>query len=664
MAQTRSGIGGFVSLLLQLLFSRFLQSQGEYEERQRRENFQSNWGETDGGSDGDLDEQGGPDPFQLLGVERTAGDDVDDKAKSEVLQSVRKAWKKASLKWHPDRARREGVSEEEAKIKMQEVNEAYEECKKQLGQGDSSDEEAEDVAGEEEDEEEEMRRMWQEMRKAHAQFRRQQKAEQRRFARAQEQVRRRQRGGRAPPATGGKAKKRARQRQNAARANAAAAANAAALKAWKASGGAQASGSTPAAGIGLNDPSVPSVTVFESTEGEIPTMVREDLQMMFRSALAKLINFARYHGEPERIWQTLLDDSGNTILHYCAFFGRLEMAMSLVQHAGEQWWRCALAKNDAGKTAWGVAIDGSKHNKIGQSFGWAAKSGESNLRSRANSAASAQEKDRDEQESASSAAVGDDEKAKTHSEGAADDGTAEEDRPRPRHILNQFKEWEEHAQQEEEEEARRNKPRVNWRAVPVVLGSASVSAFVVHFTPGLGLGCHPLVSAWLGLLLMLLPVAPQLTPSVAVIAVIVTAWLPTALSVAWWFLSFFLVFFRGSWLLAFFGVLLIVIFGIRKLFNSIRIMALLALSLTFQFLLRFLPLCELAIGWPYRRFHRAVRDFALEAAFQQVVRQQALTRWARLAKWSLPHLESPNLARVVALVVVWGVTNFVAWYWL
>ena len=226
---------------------------------------------------------------------------------------MRKAWKKKSLKWHPDRARREGVSEEEAKIKMQEVNEAYEECKKQLGQGDSSDDESEEDVGEEEDEEEEMRRMWEEMRKAHAQFRRQQKAEQRRFARAQEQARRRQRGGRAPPATGGKAKKRARQRQNAARANAAAAANAAALKAWKASGGAQAPGSTP-------DPSVPTVTVFESTEGEIATMVREDLQMMFRSALAKLINFARYHGEPERIWQTLLDDSGNTILHYCHDF--------------------------------------------------------------------------------------------------------------------------------------------------------------------------------------------------------------------------------------------------------------------------------------------------------------------------------------------------------
>ena len=132
----------------------------------------------------------------------------------------------------------------------------------------------------------------------------------------------------------------------------------------------------------------------------------------------------------------------------------------------------------------------------------------------------------------------------------------------------------------------------------------------------------------------------------------------------WWFLSFFFVFFKGSWLLALFGLLLVVVFGIRRLFNSVRIVTLFVLSLSFQFLIRLLPLCELAIGWPYRRFHRAVRDFALEAAFQQVVRQQALTRWARLAKWTLPHLESPNVERVAALLVVWGITSFMVWFWL
>ena len=92
--------------------------------------------------------------------------------------------------------------------------------------------------------------------------------------------------------------------------------------------------------------------------------------------------------------------------------------MSLVQHAGEQWWRCALAKNDAGKTAWGVAIDGSKHVKVGQSFGWAAKSDESNMRSRANSAASTQDKDRAQPESGASATAGDHEGRKTESESA------------------------------------------------------------------------------------------------------------------------------------------------------------------------------------------------------------------------------------------------------
>ena len=320
-----------MEIFITLFFSRFVQTEEQYEQKKQWQNWRSraagNGSGGAGGSEGtgpgaSVDQQQ-RDPFEVLGVPRPA----ENTDPEESLAEVRKAWKKASLKWHPDR----NGGSEEAKCRMQEINSAFDACKKVLhkGRGGGSDDSASEEEEEEEDvdSDEERQRVWAELKRQRQAHKRAAKAEERRFARAQEQAQRKTRGGRAPQGTGGKAAKRRQQRANAAAA-ARNAMNKQQLAEHKHMNKGNGGG---AAAVDEHGNTVRTPTCFETSLESTALVIREGLILMFQNRIAQLVRWSEYHGEPEILWGNTLDGAGNTIMHYCAFFGRLEMAMSLVR---------------------------------------------------------------------------------------------------------------------------------------------------------------------------------------------------------------------------------------------------------------------------------------------------------------------------------------------
>eukprot|EP00937_MAST-01D_sp_MAST-1D-sp2_P001325 g1325.t1 len=665
MTQARSIFADLCWFFQALIFSRFLETEDEHDQRQRYEKWRraasGGAGSSSAGPGGASSSSAGPggeaaarDPFEVLGVSREAGDDAGEEQKETLVGRVRRAWKKASLKWHPDRNIK---NQEEAKIRQQEINEAYAACLKQLGVGGDSDDEASEPDADY-DSDEEAQRMWEELRRAHNRFRKQQKAERRKFARAQEAATRKRQafygggdrgGGRKAPSAGGKAAKRARQRRN----------NAAASKAAKSRDAvARQSSSKPprpprgrsaagGGGSGVDDDAEPAPSVFETCAHPLAVMVREGLTVLFRSELLLLVRRAERTQQSGHVWQEALDgtEHGNTILHYCAHFGRLEMAMTLVQLASEQWWRCALAKNAAGKTAWGVAIEGSRDAAVCGGYGWApaARGDEAGGRSR----------------SASRARASSDARSRSGSSAAdTDAGASAAPHPTAAQTLRKFQDWEEAAQKEEEEHARKTKMRVDWAAVPRLLLASAAAALAAAATPGLGSGSHWLVSTAQGCLIVLAPASAELSPAFAVLGIVLAAWAPAMLRLLWWYANAVLGLFTSLS-----GVALAVM-AVTCLAFPVFSMVIAVLLLPLRIVYWTVDKVVVCIGGrliavPYEIFCRRVTERALSCAFRQVVGQERAAPGAidRAAIRALPHTKSTSVQRLAVLLTLAGLAN-------
>jgi hypothetical protein len=49
--------------------------------------------------------------------------------------------------------------------------------------------------------------------------------------------------------------------------------------------------------------------------------------------------------------ECVLDEGGNTLLHYCVFYGREAIGSHLLEMSGNKWWRLVLQGNKAGRNA-------------------------------------------------------------------------------------------------------------------------------------------------------------------------------------------------------------------------------------------------------------------------------------------------------------------------
>ena len=53
--------------------------------------------------------------------------------------------------------------------------------------------------------------------------------------------------------------------------------------------------------------------------------------------------------------ECVLDEAGNTLLHYCVFYGNETIGSHLLERSGGRWWQLVLQVNIAGRNAIGEA---------------------------------------------------------------------------------------------------------------------------------------------------------------------------------------------------------------------------------------------------------------------------------------------------------------------
>lgn len=70
------------------------------------------------------------------------------------------------------------------------------------------------------------------------------------------------------------------------------------------------------------------------------------LPLLFGEALAEKGDdfFARLH-------ECVLDEGGNTLMHYCVYYDLDVIGSQLLETSGNKWWRLVLQTNKAGRNA-------------------------------------------------------------------------------------------------------------------------------------------------------------------------------------------------------------------------------------------------------------------------------------------------------------------------
>mmetsp|Transcript_4347 Transcript_4347/g.7417 ORF Transcript_4347/g.7417 Transcript_4347/m.7417 type:complete len:525 (+) Transcript_4347:121-1695(+) len=84
--------------------------------------------------------------------------------------------------------------------------------------------------------------------------------------------------------------------------------------------------------------------LYDTSKHELAVLLRLNLQLLLGEAIAAKENdfFANLH-------TCVLDDGGNTLLHYCLYYKRGDIGNQLLESCGNNWWKLVLQENKSGR---------------------------------------------------------------------------------------------------------------------------------------------------------------------------------------------------------------------------------------------------------------------------------------------------------------------------